>query len=200
MVELVKATVQEKRQVNIHNDLSNAAFYFKNIIVEKQKSGGAGIGLDCMACATMLAFTWEAYLNFFGNELFKAEWQERQDSDTKTKLVLEKLGIKPDWSRRPYQSITTLMKLRDVFAHGEHEVSVEDKEVTGKAEKISNKKVNLSGDWERLCTPELIVRAHGDLDAVFKEILERSGMSLFDTLSRSEGGISFVEKVEVGRK
>ena len=68
-----------------------------------------------MACATMLAFTWEAYLNFFGNELFKAEWQERQDNDEKTEQVLGKLGITPDWSRRPYQSITALMKLRSAM-------------------------------------------------------------------------------------
>jgi hypothetical protein len=54
MADLVKATLQEKRNVNIHNDLANAAFWFKNIIVEKQKNGGPGITLDCMACATML--------------------------------------------------------------------------------------------------------------------------------------------------
>jgi len=197
MTDLVKAAVQETRTVNIHNDLANAAWWFKNSIVEKQKSGGDGITIDCMACATMLAFTWEAYLNYFGNELFKDDWDELEDNDGKAGRVLEKLGIKPDWSCRPYQSITTLMKLRDTFAHGKPAVTVEEKAVFGKAEKISKKKVNLSGDWERLCTPELITRAHDDLDQIFKAMLEASGLSLFDTMSRAEGSISFVESVKV---
>ena len=71
MKQLAKGTATETAKVRIHNDLANAAYYFKNIILEKRQNGGAGITLDCMACATMLAFTWEAYLNFFGSELLK---------------------------------------------------------------------------------------------------------------------------------
>jgi hypothetical protein len=89
------------------------------------------------------------------------------------------------------------MKLRNVFAHGKPAVTIEEKAVFGKAEKISNKKVNLSGDWEKLCTPELVTRAHDDLDEIFKAMLEASGISLFDTMSRAEGSISFVESVKV---
>lgn len=60
MKELMKGKAVETAKVRIHNDVANAAFYFKNIIVEKRENGGGGIILDCMACATMLAFTWEA--------------------------------------------------------------------------------------------------------------------------------------------
>ncbi len=76
MVDLVRATVEESRKIRIHNDLSQAAFHFKKAIEEKQKNDGVGITYDCMACATMLAFTWEAYLNFFGDTLIGVSWRK----------------------------------------------------------------------------------------------------------------------------
>jgi len=56
MKTLVKGTAKEAAKVKIHNDLANAAFFYKNIIVEKTKNGGAGLTFDCMTCALMLAF------------------------------------------------------------------------------------------------------------------------------------------------
>jgi hypothetical protein len=104
MIQLANGTAAETAKVRIHNDLANAAFYFKNIITDKQKNGGACITLDCMACATMLAFTWEAYLNFFSSELLKCQWNEAQPLEDKENKVLEKLGLKPDWGTQPQSS------------------------------------------------------------------------------------------------
>src|SRR5215470_1745254 len=113
MKQLIKGTATETSKVSIHNDLANAAFYFKNIIVDKQKNGGEGITLDCMACATMLAFTWEAYLNFFGSELLKNTWKEMEELEVKETQVLKKLAIKADWGKQPYNSVRTLTKIRN---------------------------------------------------------------------------------------
>jgi hypothetical protein len=99
MKQLAKGTATETSKVRIHNDLANAAFFYKNIIEEKRTNGGPGITFDCMACATMLAFTWEAYLNFFGSELLKATWNDMEKLETKEAQVLGKLNIKPDWGR-----------------------------------------------------------------------------------------------------
>jgi hypothetical protein len=196
MAELVKAKVENAKKVRIHNDLMGAADHFKAAIEEKQKNGGSGITYDCMACATMLAFTWEAYLNFFGAELL-ALWNERQELDEKINRVLQKLKITPDWSRRPYSSITTLTKLRNLFAHGKPIVTETEDIVVGKAEKIQNKEVDLSGDWQQLCTPDLISKAHEDLNEIFKVMLEASGLSYYDTLTQAEGSISFIEHVSM---
>jgi hypothetical protein len=100
----VRVRREGKRFVYVHNDLSNAAFYFKKIIEEKQKSGGEGIGLDCMACLLMLAFTFEANINFLGDH-FVQGWKERSPFDTKIKRVFETLGVERDPSQRPYSSI-----------------------------------------------------------------------------------------------
>src|ERR1700710_3156729 len=119
MIDLVKAQVKETRKIRIHNMLSQGAWHFKNVIEEKEKNGDeSGMTYTCMGCATMLAFTWEAYLNYFGDELFAAFWKEDQPLDKKINSVFQRLKIAPDWSRRPYQSITTLTRLRNTLAHG----------------------------------------------------------------------------------
>jgi hypothetical protein len=107
MKELMKGKAVETVKVRIHNDVANAAFYFKNIIVDKRNNGGGGIILDCMACATMLAFTWEAYLNYFGDELID-EWNERDPLEDKEEIVFGTLGIEPDWGKQPYNSVRAL--------------------------------------------------------------------------------------------
>jgi hypothetical protein len=201
MVELVRATVNRTRKIRIHNMLSQAAWYFKTVIEEKQKNGDeVGITYTCMGCATMLAFTWEAYLNYFGDELIGDYWKEDQPLDQKIDLVFQKLKITPDWSKRPYQSISTLTRLRNTLAHGKPFSKTEITEVINKAEKITNKKIDLSGDWEGKCKPDFVLKAHDDLDDIFKQMLGESGISILDTLTIVDGSISFVEKIDPQKK
>lgn len=199
MKQLMRGTAKETSKVRIHNDLANAAFYFKNNIVDKQTNGGGGITLDCMACATMLAFTWEAYLNFFGSELLKDTWNEMEKLEVKETQVLEKLSMKPDWGKPPYNSVRTLIKIRNWLAHGKPVEKEVTKQVIKGVEKVTARKIDLSGDWKMLCTPTIVVRAHDDLDALFKEMLQASGIASIETLSQGDGSISFTEVIPVGK-
>jgi hypothetical protein len=153
-----------------------------------------------MACATMLAFAWEAYLNYFGDELIGAYWKEDQPLDKKIDLVFQKLKITPDWSKRPYQSISTLTRLRNTLAHGKPFSKTVTTMIINRVEKIISKKVDLSGDWESKCKPDFILKAHDDLDDIFKQMLTASGISLLDTLTVVEGSVSFVEKIDAQKK
>jgi hypothetical protein len=200
MAQLMKGTAEDTAEVRIHNDLANAAFYFKNIIADKQNNGGEGITLDCMACATMLAFTWEAYLNFFGGEILKETWKEEEKLEIKETAVLEKLGIKPDWGKQPYNSVRTLTKIRNWLAHGKPVERTITKQVIKSVEKVTARKVDVSGDWQTLCKPAIVVRAHDDLDTIFKQMLEASGIALLDTFSSGDGSISFTEIITVGKE
>jgi hypothetical protein len=200
MKQLMKGTATETSKVRIHNDLANAAFYFKNIIVDKQKNGGQGITLDCMACATMLAFTWEAYLNFFGSELLKDTWVEMEELEVKETQVLERLSIQADWGKQPYNSVRTLTKIRNWLAHGKPVEKESTIQVIKGVEKVVSRKIDLSGDWKKFCTPTIVVRAHDDLDIIFKEMLDASGIAIIDTLSSGEGSISFTEVMTVGEE
>lgn len=200
MKTLVKGTAKEAAKVRIHNDLANAAFFYKNIIVEKSENGGGGIIFDCMACATMLAFTWEAYLNFFGSELLADTWNDMSQIEVKETLVLEKLDIKPDWGRPPYNSIKTLTKTRNWLAHGKPVEREITKKIIKGVETVTARKIDLSGNWQELCKPVLVLRAHDDLDAIFRQMLEASGIAVIDTLTSGEGSITFTETFVVRKR
>lgn len=52
---------------NIHNYIDNAALWFVDIIKKKVADNDeAGLTFTCMAAGTMLAFSFEAYLNAIG--------------------------------------------------------------------------------------------------------------------------------------
>ena len=69
---------QAKKNIYVHNDLSNAAFHLLERIDEMERTDNReGIGLDVMACLTMMAFTFEAKINFLGFKVI-AEWKEKQ--------------------------------------------------------------------------------------------------------------------------
>jgi hypothetical protein len=198
MAELYRANVKTDRKVYIHNDLANAAFWYKKLVFMKRSGGGDGLMIDTMACAIMLAFTWEAYLNFFGSELIEG-WSHNDCLEDKENKVLERLSIKPDWSKRPYDAMRTLQIIRNALAHGVPVAGAMEDEVINKAEKITARKIDLTSKWQDLCTPPLVLRAYDDLDAIFKEMLTASGLSIMDTITQGEGNISFLEKIEVGK-
>ena len=199
MKRLMKGKAQETASVNIHNDVANAAFWFKNNIADKRENGGAGIMMDCRACAVMLAFTWEAYLNYFGSELID-DWDDMAALEDKEDKVLGTLGIQADWGKQPYSSVRALTKVRNWLAHGKPFEKTITKVVVIGVEKVVRRDIDLSGKWQGLCTPAILLRAHDDLDVIFRQMLEASGIALIDTLSSGEGRISFDEVVEVGKK
>lgn len=186
---------QESHSIFIHNDLDSAAHYFAQIIRTKLEAGErGGIAFDCIACATMIAFSFEAYLNFFGHKLVP-EWQERQRTDDKIKQVLAKLNITPDWSRRPYSGVRAMKALRDTFAHGkpvQFELDVEEEALIGE---LDGKRASFSADWEKQAQPELVQQAYEDLTTLWKEMLEASGLELFEAMTHGFHGISLVRMV-----
>ena len=195
-MELIKARVQQKKNIYVHNDLSNAAYFFKRTIDEKiEKNERDGLGFYRMACALMLAFTFEAKINFLGHKLLP-DWNEMQKFDDKVGRVLDHLGVRADWDTRPYSSIEGLRQFRNSIAHGKPIEIEYDEFVQVPAEEL-DRRVDMSGEWEAACTPEKLTQASSDLDDIWKDLLKRSGLSVWDTLTTGEGGITFIEKVIV---
>lgn len=141
----------------------------------------------------MLAFTFEAKINFMGWKLIE-DWKELQRFDGKVKQVLEKLAIQPDWKSRPFLSLQRMKDFRDTVAHGKPQVIEKDEVVVMTPEEL-DRRVDLSGEWEKACTSEILAEADEDLDKVWKLMLDKSELSIFDTMTHGEGGISFIEKV-----
>jgi hypothetical protein len=97
----LRVKIPEHRHFYIHNDIANAAFYFKTKIEEKlARNEREGIGLDMMACLTMLAFEIEAKFNFLGYKLIE-QWDERSAAIKKVEVVTRHLGVEADMRSRP---------------------------------------------------------------------------------------------------
>ena len=73
-IETFRARVWGTKNIFIHNDLSNVAFYYKNLIIKRtSENDNKGITFDHMSCLVFSAFSLEAYLNFFGVKLGSVE-------------------------------------------------------------------------------------------------------------------------------
>ncbi|MCK1723456.1 hypothetical protein [Bradyrhizobium sp. 141] len=199
--EKIKARVTKSARVFVHNDLSSAVGYFATLIEEKQKAGSGGILIDGMVCMTLIAFTFEANVNFMGFEMEKAgklpNWKERDPFNEKLKKVFGALSIPIEKDKRPHKTMENTKLLRDTLAHGKPEYREYDEiEIGTHAEIDWRSGADLLAGWQLECTPEHVAEASADLDELWKLMVEQSGLDLWDTITRGEGGIEFIEHVD----
>lgn len=201
MRDRIKANVVRERWVYVHNDLSNAAFHFAEVIKKKQESGDKGILIDGLACATMIAFSFEANINFMGFKLHEAgklpDWKERDWFKDKLKKVFGALGVPVEMDKRPLKSMERMKNLRDMVAHGKPVYEKTTEVMIGSSEQIDlASTTNLLAGWEVDCKADVVFECRVDLEQLWKLMVEKSGLQLFDTMTHGEGSIEFIEHVD----
>lgn len=201
MAKKIRARVTKTRKVYVHNDISQAATTFNNATQEKAKGDRTGVSYYGMATAVLTAFAFEAKLNFMGAQLAKANkisaWNEFQSWDKKLKIVFGALGLSTDKSTRPLATMEKMKVLRDKVAHGKPVELTTTEIMTATPEEVDLAAgANLSAGWEVDCTPESVADGIGDLDDLWKQMVEKSGLDLFDTMTHGEGAIDFIAHVE----
>ena len=192
-MEKIRARHQGNKSIYVHNDLSNAAHHFKEQIESKLRIGDRkGITFDHMACLMTLAFTFEAKANFLGHKLV-SRWKERQPFNDKLATILDHLNVEPDWSTRPYSSILRMKEFRDSIAHGKP-VEIEfDEEVVFSEEEV-DRKIDLDGEWVEFCSNENVFNTYDDIEEIWQDLIDRSSLQLFDTITHGSSGLTFIEK------
>lgn len=186
------------QKLYIHNDLSQAATHFHDVIQEKLKNGNRdGIAFDGMGCALMVAFAFEANLNFMGCYLLKTGKITSSDEFSKhakkLKKVFDALGIKIETDQRPLSSMERVKALRDTFAHGKPVEIKTDELKEGSLEEL-RKGSGLAAAWEKEIKPVVVAEALSDLDDLWKLMVQKSGIDVMDTFSNAETGIIVVPK------
>lgn len=197
----IRARVTRTRKVYVHNDISQAATTLNDATQAKFKGDSTGIGYYGMATAVLTAFAFEAKMNFMGMQLAKANkisaWNEFQSWDKKLKIVFGALGLSLDKTAPPLATMEKLKLLRDTVAHGKPVELTTTEIVVGTGEEIDlAAATNLSAGWEIDCTPKSVADGVADLDKLWKEMVEKSGLNLFDTITQGEGSIEFIEHVD----
>ena len=187
-MDKLQAKAKVDKNIYIHNDLANTAFYFAKRVKERAEKGDRdGIGHDMMACLVMLAFTVEAQFNFLGFKLIN-DWNEKDGALAKAHAVLKVLETDNDLSTRPYKTIQDLKNLRDMLAYGKpKEAKWEETVVATEAELAKHGALN--ADYEEYLTDAFVVQAQEDVDSIWKELLKRAGLKITDTIT--SGGIEY---------
>lgn len=193
--DMKKLRVQKtaKKNIHIHNDLSNTARHLRNRIEEMEAAGNKlGIALDITACLVMLAITFESRLNFIGEQKV-ADFKERRWFDKKVEVVLKVLGLEPDFSVRPYSSIKELKSFRDTIAHGKPDTVEVDETVDLQPGKNYDD-FDLRGEWEAFLTIGFMRQCSDDIDQIWSEWVAAAEIELHQTLTCGEYSITLIEE------
>jgi DNA processing protein len=196
--DMKKLRVQKtaKKNIHIHNDISNTAHHLKARIEEMEATGDRqGIALDITACLVMLAFTFESRLNFIGEQTVE-DFKERRWFDKKVEIVLKALGLEPDFSVRPYSSIKELKSFRDTIAHGKPD-TIEVDETVDFQPGTNYDDFDLRGDWEAFLTIDFMRQCSDDIDQIWSEWVAVAEIELHQTLTSGEYSISLIEEPTV---
>jgi len=138
-----------------------------------------------MACLLMLAFTFEARINFLGLKLI-SNWKEKQPFNDKVEEVLKRLCLAPDRTTRPWNAIARLKAFRDNLAHGKPDETEFD-EVIYVPNGTVEGPIKLNAEWLKYCDHDSVFNTYDDIDAIWKQLLEKSGIEVFETLTRGAG-------------
>ncbi len=193
----IKVRRHQKKRIYIHNDLSNAAFYFmKRIESRLQNNDQEGIAFDHMAFLVLSAFAFEARINFLGEKLI-TNWRERSPFHVKVASVFSAVGIKQQSNQRPFSTLKIIKDFRDTLAHGKPKETILEEEAIIEQEEEDGL-VGLTAEWKKYCTLELMQIVHEDLNTLWKRLLEKAGIKVFETLTSSFGKLTIIEKIEEG--
>ena len=164
-----KVIVTAKRQVKTYNIMLDASYS----TLYKAEEHSKGLFYQIMASLTFTAFALEAYLNYLGKTLFKKwDYFERLSPNQKLDIITEKLEVKKEDGKRPFQTIIDLFKFRNDIAHGK---SVFLK--SGPEEKYidDNDDIKLETKWEKYCKLKNAKRAMEDVQKIITLLHEKAG-------------------------
>jgi hypothetical protein len=128
----------------------------------------------CMTAGLFAAFTIEAYLNHIGQDKVR-NWNilERKLGPREKLALLQGIfSLKADQSKSPFQSLNTILSLRNSIVHGKTETITSDtivnEDEVGEAEYPQT-------DWKKLCTVSSVTKMVNDVEAMVISIHHQLG-------------------------
>jgi hypothetical protein len=94
------------------------------------------------------------------------------------------------------KSMERMKILRDTLAHGKPVYAEYDQVEIGTPEDIDlDSTAPLLAGWQTECTADSVFEAREDLEALWKLMIEKSGLDLWDTMTSGDSSITFIEHV-----
>jgi hypothetical protein len=142
--------------------------------LERAKSEKSGSFYFYMMAATFATFTVEAYLNHLGGRKTR-DWGaiERRLGPKEKLLVLRQiLHLEIDESRRPFQTLRDMLRLRDALAHGRTLDTSSDVIVDETADEAV---FYPQPEWKQLCQPTSAARMVEDAGRMVSDLSAQAG-------------------------
>lgn len=157
-------------EVRTFADLAHGA----DVLIKKTEQEQEGSYYTAMSALLLIAFTFEAYLNHLGDKSFNF-WQEIESIKVldKYNVLCKNLKLSPDFSKRPYQTLTALFKFRNAIAHGKSQILQETKEVSLQDEMHFHAP---KAFWEEYSKLENALRAKEDISIIITELHIAAGL------------------------
>lgn len=164
------AVYEGEREVRTFVDL----FHGSDVLLQKSSSEKKGSYYKTMGSLLLTAFTFEAFLNHLGDKTIKF-WDEIEKIGVldKYNVFCKELGIKPDFSKRPHQTLKLLFRFRNSIAHGRSVILKVTKDVSSTDEPWDHEPKT---DWEEYCTDDNAARAREDIEKIIIELNETAGL------------------------
>ena len=158
------AVYDGEREVRTFADLAHGA----DVLIKKTEQDPQGSYYTAMGSLLLTAFTFEAYLNHLGDKRFE-DWGKMESMKVMDKYsaLCKDLGISPDFSKRPYQTLRTLFKFRNSIAHGKSQILQEKKNVSSKDDPHKH---GPKTDREEYCELKNAKRAKEDISEIIKDL------------------------------
>ncbi len=161
--------------------------------LKQAETGESGNFYDRMMAGVFAAFSVEAFLNHIGQRRMRdwASLERRLGPREKLLLLRQVVHWSVDESKRPFQTLHEMLRLRDALAHGKTETVVKD---------VVLKKPPRDVDrwpeprWRTLCSLPSVKRMVEDAEAIIRDLAKQSGSSRDPLVSTGHGssGVSEV--------
>lgn len=161
--------------------------------LKKAKENQPGWFYFAMMAGVFAAFTVEGYLNHLGQKKVR-EWNEfERKLGPREKLLLlrDMLHLSIDISKRPYQTLKDMLRLRDALAHGKTLTERSSKIVKNKNDEEANYPQPV---WKKLCRLQSVERMVQDAEKIVLNLCEQSG-SKRNPFASPESGTSGVDEI-----
>lgn len=140
-------------------------------LLEKGCEADEGSYYQFMASLVFTAFTLEAYFNHIGSQLFIC-WSdiERLGPTEKLNVIAERLGVRIEYGKRPWQVMKHLFGFRNDIAHGKSQLIKRSKVVSHRNFSDIRLGEQLRTEWEIYCTKRNAQKAREDVEKIINEL------------------------------
>ena len=148
-----------------------------------------------MMAGVFAAFTVEGYLNHLGQKRVH-DWNEiERKLGPREKLLLLRnmLHLSVDIARRPFQTLSDMLRLRDALVHGKT-LTVTSNNVVGDPD--DEKARYPQPDWKKLCNLSSVERMVEDAEKMVRHLCTQSGSKRDPFVSPGGGSSGGVEEIK----